>query len=134
MGRQRNNPLVSKLALAVAAGKTVTAWATENNVLPRTARNWARLPEFRQMVSAIRQKAIDRVTGKLSRHALKAVDQIAKLAKSGENDSVKLNAAKTIVTMLIEVETHAMTTRAMNDLATRLDNLERSDATPKETG
>ena len=126
MGRSRDDTLVLKLAHAVAGGSTVAKAASAIGVKPRTARNWARRPEFITTVARIRQRATDRIVGKLTRHALAAVDAIAKLVKSGENHSVQLNAAKTICGLLIEVENHAMTTRAMNDVATRLEHLERS--------
>jgi hypothetical protein len=133
MGKQRNDPLIGRLALAIAAGSTATKWAREQGLEPRTVRNWARLPQCKLAVERHRRQIVDRAIGKLTRHTLAAVDEIAKLMKTGENGSVKLSAAKAILTSLMDVENHAAMMKTVNDLAARLDNLEKADATDRKT-
>jgi hypothetical protein len=134
MGRTRNETLVLKLAHAIAGGSTIAIWAKANNVNVRSARNWARTPECRAAVADIRQRVTGRVIGKLTRHSLTAVDEIAKIVKTGENGAVRLNAAKAIISTLMDVENHSMTMRSLNDLTNRLKALEQAtDATPRKT-
>jgi predicted transcriptional regulator len=132
MGKQRNDPLIGRLALAIAAGSTATKWAREQGLEPRTVRNWARLPQCKLAVERHRRQIVDRAIGKLTRHTLAAVDEIAKLMKTGENGSVKLSAAKAILTSLMDVENHAAMMKTVNDLAARLDKLEKADATDRK--
>ena len=132
MGKQRNDPLIGRLALAIAAGSTATKWAREQGLEPRTVRNWARLPECKLAVERHRRQIVDRAIGKLTRHTLAAVDVLAKLMKDGENGSIQLSAAKSILTSLMDVENHAAMMKTVNDLATRLDNLEKADATDRK--
>jgi hypothetical protein len=74
-----------------------------------------------------------RVIGKLTRHSLKAVDEIAKIMKAGENGAVRLNAAKAIISALMDVENHSMTMRSLSDLTNRLKALEQAtDAPPRK--
>jgi hypothetical protein len=69
----------------------------------------------------------------LTRHSLKAVDEIAKIMKAGENGAVRLNAAKAIISALMDVENHSMTMRSLNDLTNRLKALEQAtDAPPRK--
>jgi hypothetical protein len=126
MGKQRNDPLIGRLALAIAAGSTATKWAREQGLEPRTVRNWARLPQCKLAVERHRRQIVDRAIGKLTRHTLAAVDVLAKLMKDGENGSIQLSAAKSILTSLMEVENHSMTMKTVNDLAARLEALERT--------
>jgi hypothetical protein len=133
MGRKRNDNLVQRLAHAIAGGTTIAVWAKANHVNVRSARNWARTPECRTAIADIRQKVTGRVIGKLTRHSLKAVDEIAKIMKAGENGAVRLNAAKAIISALMDVENHSMTMRSLNDLTNRLKALEQAtDAPPRK--
>jgi hypothetical protein len=134
MGRQLSSAKLEKLALALAAGANPTAWARKNGFEPRSARNWARLPECRAMVESHRERIVSQTIGTLVRHAVKSVRQIAKLAETGEPDAVKLSAAKTLLDKLVEIQTHATTIRTLNEVSTRLDNLEKTtDATNRQT-
>jgi hypothetical protein len=133
MSKRRNDPLIGRLALAIATGSTATKWAREQGLEPRTVRNWARLPECKQAVERHRQQIVDRVIGTLARHALKSIRQIAKLAETAETDAIKLSAARTITDKLIELSTHAATMKAMSDLESRIANLEKTDATDRQT-
>lgn len=133
MSREYNKPLIARLSLAIATGKSVTAWAKENDVLPRTARNWGRLPEVRAATERHRQRIVDQVVGKLVRHAMKAVDQLARLATEGDNDGIRLNAAKALLDKLIEVQNHAATMREIGEINNRLDTLEKAtNASPTQ--
>ena len=119
MNIRNNRDQKADLALAIATGRTVKAWAKEHEVPERTAYTWARSPEVRKMVRRIRRHAIDRAVGRLSRYASVAADQIARLAKGAESESVKLQAARAVLADLMQVANYA-------DLDDRIAELERA--------
>ena len=119
MNIRNNADQKADLALAIATGRTVRAWAKEHDVPERTAYKWARSPEVCTQVKRIRRRAIDRAVGRLSRYASAAADQIAKLAKGAESESVKLQAARAVLADLMQVANYA-------DLEDRIAELERA--------
>ncbi len=119
MNIRNNRDQKAALALALATGRTVRAWAKEHEVPERTAYKWARSPEVRKMVRRIRRRAIDRAVGRLSRYASAAAEQIARLAKGAESESVKLQAARAVLADLMQVANYA-------DLEDRIAELERA--------
>ena len=76
------------LALAVAEGESISAWARGNGVSERTAFYWAKDPKVRREVDACRRRALNQAIGRLTGMALNAVDGIAHLAKGAESESV----------------------------------------------
>lgn len=110
---------MAALALALASGRSLTAWARENQTPARTARRWAALPEVRDQVERIRRKAVDRAIGKLTRHATRAAAVLAELAEARETPpAVRLSAARAVLQELLSVREH-------NELADRVAELER---------
>jgi hypothetical protein len=117
MNIRNNRDQKAALALAIATGRTVRAWAKEHDVPERTAYKWARSPEVRKMVRRIRRRAIDRAVGRLSRHAAAAADQIAKLAKGALSEAVRFQAARAVLADLMNVSNYA----ALEDRITQLE-------------
>ena len=107
------------LALTIATGGTVKAWANAHDVPERTAYTWARSPEVRNRVRRIRQRAIDRAIGRLSQHASAAADQIARLAKDALSEAVRFQAARAVLADLMTVSNYAA-------LEERITELERA--------
>jgi hypothetical protein len=107
MNRRNNRDQKAALALALAGGSTVKAWALDSNVPERTAYSWGRSPEVRKWVRRIRRRAIDRAVGRLSRAAAKAARQIASLADSAQSEAVKLQAARAVLADLMSVTDYA---------------------------
>jgi len=64
----------TELALALANGTSVTAWARGNQVPKRTASRWAREPEVRAAVESCRRRAVDRAIGRMGRRVTLATD------------------------------------------------------------
>ena len=58
--RERNK---LDLAIALARGTSISAWARANDVAKETARRWSREPEVRAEIEAFRRRAIDRAVG-----------------------------------------------------------------------
>jgi hypothetical protein len=78
------------------------------------------------MVTAHRRRLIDAGLGKLTKHVGKAVAQIADLAAKAESESVRLAAARAILSELISISNFA-------DLEARIADLE-STAAQREQG
>ena len=76
-------------------------------------------PKSARMVRRIRRRAIDRAVGRLSRYASAAAEQIARLAKGAESESVKLQAARAVLADLMQVANYA-------DLEDSIAELERA--------
>jgi hypothetical protein len=91
------NDLKSQLALMIARGKTIKAWARQNEVPLRTAYRWSRDPQVRSEVQEWRRYVLDLAVSRLARLSLKATDGIAKLGAGAESESVKLRAWRAIL-------------------------------------
>ena len=85
------------LALAIAEGESIIAWAQENGVPERTAFRWASDPEVGREAEATRRRALGRAIGRLSSVALKAANGIVTLATEAESESVQLRAWRAIL-------------------------------------
>jgi hypothetical protein len=121
MNLRNNRDQKADLALALATGRTVKAWAKQHDdVAERTAYNWARSPEVRSMVRRIRRRAIDRAIGRLSRHAAAAADRIAHLANAAQSESVQLQAARAVLADLMTVSNYAALEERLTDVERRL--------------
>ena len=79
------------LALAIAEGESIIAWAQENGVPERTAFRWAQDPKVRREVEACRRRALNPGAPGLTGMTMNAVDEIVTLAKEVESGSVQLD-------------------------------------------
>jgi hypothetical protein len=120
MNLRNNRDQKAALALAIAAGGTVKAWAKAHDVPERTAYTWARSQEVRKRVLRIRRRAIDRAVGRLSRNASAAADQVVRLAKGAESESVKLQAARAVLADLMSVSNYAVLEERLAEVERRI--------------
>jgi hypothetical protein len=102
--RERNK---LQLAVALAQGSSISAWARANNVPKETARRWAREPEVRAEIEAFRRDAIDRAVGVLAKHAGWAAVGICKLAGGAGSESVKLSALRAVLADVMSVSKYS---------------------------
>ena len=79
----------TSLALAIARGQSIAAWAKNNDVPRSTAFRWASEPEVRREAEATRRRALGQAIGRLSSVALKAANGIVALAKEADSESVQ---------------------------------------------
>jgi hypothetical protein len=107
VSKRDNRARQGSLALAIAAGRTVAAWAQDNQVPRRTAYRWARSREVLQLVQQIRRRAIDRAIGTLARHATAAAEEIGRISTKGETDAIKLAASRAVLADLMTVSNYA---------------------------
>jgi hypothetical protein len=110
----------TSLALAIAQGTSVTAWALENQVPKRTAYRWANEPKLRKAVESYRSRAVDRAIGRMARNATWAADGIVKLAKDADSESVRLSAFRAILADMMAVSHFAGLERRMTQIEEHL--------------
>jgi hypothetical protein len=87
----------SELALVIARGGSIIAWASKNDVAERTAFYWAKEPKVREEVEEFRRQSFDRALGRMSSRATKASDGIFKLAIAADSEAVQLRAWRTML-------------------------------------
>ena len=124
-----NKDKIESLAKALAVGDSVAAWAEAHHVPRRTAYRWAAEAGLKVRVRGLRQGLVTDAVGKLADAATAAVETLRGLLAEGQPATVRLGAARAILTALIDVQTHA-------DLSDRVTHLEElADARhPDEAG
>jgi hypothetical protein len=122
MSKRINQSQKSALALAMAAGQAVPAWARDHDVPERTAYTWSRSPEVLDLVEAIRREVLDRTIGRLCDHATAAADEIARLAREAASEAVRLHAARAVLAELMTVSSYAALEGRMAELERRVDH------------
>ena len=105
-----------QLAIALAKGGSMSAWARANGVPKATAQRWSQEPEVRAEIDAFRRRAITRALGVFTLNARWAAKEICGLAKSAESESVKLRALRAVLGDMIEVSEHSGLDERMADL------------------
>jgi len=120
MSREKRTSLKSKLASAMAEGKSTAEWASANRVAERTAQRWANEPLVRSEVESIRRNALDRAVGRMSQRVAWATEQIATLAETAKSESVRLAALRSILVDMMAVSDFA-------GLEQRIAKLEEQD-------
>ncbi len=88
-------------ALAVAAGQPASVAAAAAGVTVRTVRRWLKRPAFKAAVEEIRSQLVSETLGKLLAQNGAAVDTLAALMKS-EQDQVKLAAASRLLELTLK--------------------------------
>ena len=107
MSTRNNESQKSALALAMAAGTSVPAWAKKNQVAKRTAYTWSRSDEVLEQVQRIRRRAMDRAVGRLARNATAAAAQIGRLARKATSEAVRLQASRAVLAELMAISNYA---------------------------
>ena len=105
------------LALAIAEGESIIAWAQENGVPERTAFRWAQDPKVRREIEACRRRVVNEAVGRLTGITTKPADQISTLAQEADSESVQLRASRAILADMIAVS-------KFSDLEYRVTELE----------
>jgi hypothetical protein len=108
------------LALAIARGTSIAAWAHKNNVPKQTANRWASEPRVRATAESCRRRALDRAIGRMTRHVAWAADQIAELATDADSQSVQLAALRAIFSNMMAVSEFAALEERMTQIEEQL--------------
>jgi hypothetical protein len=96
-----------ELAVAVAQGKSVAAWARRNDVPIATAYRWAKDPDLRRQAQDWRRRCLDRALGEMASHSRRAVRAMVQLSENADSDSVRLSAMRAVLRDQIAVSRHA---------------------------
>jgi hypothetical protein len=109
------------LALAIAGGESITAWAKENGVSERTAFRWAQDLTVRREVEACRRRVVNQAIGRLTGMSMNAVDGIVTLAKEADSESVQLRAWRAVLADMMSVSKFSDLEYRMAEIEEQLD-------------
>jgi hypothetical protein len=87
----------TRLALAIARGESIAAWAQRNGVPRSSAFRWAKDPKIRAAIADCRRRCLNRAIGRMVSLAKKAADGITELAEGAESESLRLRAWRAIL-------------------------------------
>ncbi len=87
----------TKLAVAIARGHSVIAWARKNGVPERTAFRWAKDRKVRETSDTWRRTVLNQAIGRMVRRSAAAADGIERLAREADSESVRLRAWRAIL-------------------------------------
>src|SRR4051812_26418315 len=96
MAKKRNDALMEALALNLATGGKVEAFAKQHAIGLRTAYEWARLPACKALVHRHRKDINDRILGHHAALAQAGTAKIAKLLRETENEVLAFQIAKDV--------------------------------------
>lgn len=94
------------LAIHIAAGGKVSGFANDRAIPLRTVQRWATEPRLIERVNELRHIATDEAVGLLSQSSRAAVLTLRQLTLAGDSHGVRLSAARTILSLLIELRTY----------------------------
>ena len=121
MTEQPRKNTKTHLAIAIAQGVQVAAWAHANEVCRRKAFRWAKDPLVRKMVEAYRRRTIDQAIGLMTKQTTRAAEIIIAIAEEAASDSVRLRAARALFSDTMTVSKFSDMEVRMTELETRLD-------------
>jgi hypothetical protein len=108
------------LALAVARGNRISAWARQHDVPRSTAYRWAKDPELRRQVHELRRRFIDQALGSMASHSKQAVKAILELSQNAKSELVKLQALRSVLRDQLDVSEFADLEQRMNEIEEKL--------------
>ena len=117
---------IEHLAMHMATGGSVAAFARDQGIPRRTAYAWTKDAGFQAKVADYRARIIDKLVGSLAKLGRSAVKGIGVLATTAENESVRLAACRAVLNDLINVGNFQQNARQFAEMEARLDALERT--------
>jgi hypothetical protein len=87
----------AKLAIVIARGHSILAWARKNGVPERTAFRWAKEREVRETSEMWRRTVLNQAIGRMVRCSTSAVAGMERLAKEADSEAVRLRAWRAIL-------------------------------------
>jgi hypothetical protein len=120
------------LVLCLAAGLGTTQAAKKAEVSTRTVRRRLRDEAFKQRVAETRARMIQGAIGKLAASAGLAVKSLRQLARSGEKEAVKVNAARVLLEFLFRGSEAEVLAREVEELRRLVEGMgdEHGNANP----
>ena len=126
MGTEDREASKTELAIALAQGISVTAWARTHDIPRPTVYRWAREPEVRKEITACRRRVIDRAVGLMVKRSCRSVKGISALADGADSESVRLRAHQTMLRQMMEVSRFGVLDDRMTAIEERLDERNRN--------
>jgi hypothetical protein len=118
----------TQLALALAQGVSIAAWAHANAVPAPTAFRWARDPAVRKAVESYRRRTIDQAVGLMAKNSTKAARIIVAAAVHAESESVRLRAARAIFSDMMTVSKYVGLEERMTEIEEQVAQQRDDDA------
>jgi hypothetical protein len=123
------NAKQERLAVLIAAGKSIKSAAADTEIGERTAHDWLADPRYRTFVAEIRGRMFDEAVGSLADATNEAVGALRSLLNDG-NSNIRLKAATAIIDNALKLRAHVELDRRV--LALEQDTAqEGSDARPR---
>src|SRR5262249_33142016 len=107
-----------QLIAALLSHPTIEAAAKSVGISDATAGRWMKTPEFQAVYSKARREAMRQTTARLQEAAAEAVDALREVQRTGESESARVSAARTILEQ-------SMKAADLEDVQTRLEAPER---------
>jgi hypothetical protein len=105
-----------ELAVAIARGVAIAAWARAKKVPRTTAFRWAEEPDVRKAVQDCRRRIVDQAIGRITKVTNQAADTIANLCTQGDSHAVRLRAAQAVFSEMIAVSKYSDLEQRMTEL------------------
>ncbi|MDB5349196.1 MAG: hypothetical protein JWN86_443 [Planctomycetota bacterium] len=99
------NAKQERVALLLAAGRSIKGAAKASEVGERTAHDWLADKDYRAFVAELRGRILNRAVGRLSQATNAAVGELVKLLKD-ESATVRLRAATAILDGAVRMREH----------------------------
>jgi hypothetical protein len=115
------------ILLALAAGGSTATAAEKGNCSERTVRRRLADPAFRQRISAMRSQLMAETIGRLATLGKRAADELDRLLLSGENDNIKLGAARAVLTYMLQGHEHEVLGQQIEELQAEIEELKRAN-------
>ena len=111
----------SQLAFALAQGIPAAAWARDNGVPELMVGEWSNDEEVRTKVETYRREVLDQAVGGMNKLAPWVVEQLAKLARTAESETVRLRSLRAILVDMMAVSRYAGLEFRMTGIETELE-------------
>jgi hypothetical protein len=115
-----------QLIAALLSHPTIEAAAKSVGISDATAWRWMKTTEFQAAYRQARREAMRQTTARLQEAAAEAVDALREVQRSGESESARVSAARTILEQSIKAAD-------LEDVQMRLEGLEKALAERKVT-
>jgi hypothetical protein len=99
------SPKQERVALLIAAGRTIKAAAAEAECGERTAHEWLDNPRYRSFIAELRHRMLDEAVGSLAEATNHAASTLRDLLDD-ENRNVRLRAALGILDAVVRLRDH----------------------------
>ena len=109
------SPKQERVALLIAAGRSIKAAAAEAECGERTAHAWLEDPRYRSLISELRHRMLDEAVGTLAEATNAAVSTLRDLLDDGHGN-VRLRAALGIIDAVVRLRDHVEFERRLTAL------------------